>query len=94
MRQKNYSLNTQNPLNPTEDVALYYLGLVALQKKDIGRAYQYASLLETINREYANSLYFSNSPKGCAFGEDHIQRSQRPELFGTCGNYSIQQRRL
>jgi hypothetical protein len=37
MRQKNYSLNTQNPPNPTESVAIYYLGLVALQKKDTNR---------------------------------------------------------
>ncbi len=45
------------PTKPYRDVALYYLGLIALQKKDTNRAYQYASLLETLNREYANSLY-------------------------------------
>jgi TolA-binding protein len=45
------------PTKPYRDVALYYLGLTALKKKDTNRAYQYASLLETLNREYANSLY-------------------------------------
>jgi TolA-binding protein len=50
-------LEYSKPAKPYRDVALYYLGLVALQKKDTNRAYQYASLLETINREYANSLY-------------------------------------
>ena len=50
-------LEYSKPTKPYRDVALYYLGLVALQKKDTNRAYQYASLLETINREYANSLY-------------------------------------
>jgi Uncharacterized protein conserved in bacteria, COG1729 len=50
-------LEYSKPTKPYRDVALYYLGLIALQKKDINKAYQYASLLETINREYANSLY-------------------------------------
>ena len=50
-------LEYSKPAKPYRDVALYYLGLVALQKKDTNRAYQYASLLETLNREYANSLY-------------------------------------
>jgi TolA-binding protein len=50
-------LEYSKPAKPYRDVALYYLGLVALQKKDTSKAYQYASLLETINREYANSLY-------------------------------------
>jgi TolA-binding protein len=50
-------LEYSKPTKPYRDVALYYLGLVALQKKDTNKAYQYASLLETINREYANSLY-------------------------------------
>jgi len=50
-------LEYSKPTKPYRDVALYYLGLLALQKKDTNRAYQYASLLETINREYANSLY-------------------------------------
>ncbi|NAZ23407.1 MAG: tetratricopeptide repeat protein [Thermocrinis sp.] len=50
-------LEYSKPTKPYRSVALYYLGLIALQKKDTNRAYQYASLLETINREYANSLY-------------------------------------
>jgi TolA-binding protein len=50
-------LEYSKPTKPYRNVALYYLGLIALQKKDTNRAYQYASLLETINREYANSLY-------------------------------------
>jgi len=50
-------LEYSKPTKPYRSVALYYLGLVALQKKDTNRAYQYASLLETLNREYANSLY-------------------------------------
>jgi TolA-binding protein len=50
-------LEYSKPTKPYRSVALYYLGLVALQKKDISSAYQYASLLETLNREYANSLY-------------------------------------
>ncbi len=50
-------LEYSKPTKPYRDVALYYLGLIALQKKDTNRAYQYASLLETLNREYANSLY-------------------------------------
>ncbi len=50
-------LEYSKPTKPYRDAALYYLGLVALQKKDTNRAYQYASLLETLNREYANSLY-------------------------------------
>jgi len=50
-------LEYSKPAKLYRDVALYYLGLIALQKKDTNRAYQYASLLETINREYANSLY-------------------------------------
>jgi TolA-binding protein len=50
-------LEYSKPTKPYRDIALYYLGLIALQKKDTNRAYQYASLLETINREYANSLY-------------------------------------
>jgi TolA-binding protein len=50
-------LEYSKPTKPYRDVALYYLGLIALQKKDINKAYQYASLLETLNREYANSLY-------------------------------------
>jgi TolA-binding protein len=50
-------LEYSKPTKPYRSVALYYLGLVALQKKDTNKAYQYASLLETINREYANSLY-------------------------------------
>ncbi len=45
------------PAKPHREVALYYLGLIALQKNDTKRAYQYASLLETLNREYAKSLY-------------------------------------
>jgi TolA-binding protein len=61
-------LEYSKPTKPYRDVALYYLGLIALQKKDTNKAYQYASLLETLNREYANSLYLSDSPKGCAFG--------------------------
>jgi TolA-binding protein len=50
-------LEYSKPTKPHRSVALYYLGLIALQKKDISSAYQYASLLETLNREYANSLY-------------------------------------
>jgi len=50
-------LEYSKPTKPYRSVALYYLGLIALQKKDTNMAYQYASLLETINREYANSLY-------------------------------------
>ena len=50
-------LEYSKPAKSYRDIALYYLGLIALQKKDTNRAYQYASLLETINREYANSLY-------------------------------------
>jgi TolA-binding protein len=50
-------LEYSKPTKPYRSVALYYLGLVALQKKDTSKAYQYASLLETLNREYANSLY-------------------------------------
>lgn len=50
-------LEYSKPTKPYRSIALYYLGLIALQKKDTNRAYQYASLLETINREYANSLY-------------------------------------
>jgi TolA-binding protein len=50
-------LEYSKPAKLYRDVALYYLGLIALQKNDTNRAYQYASLLETINREYANSLY-------------------------------------
>jgi TolA-binding protein len=50
-------LEYSKPTKPYRDVALYYLGLIALQKKDTNKAYQYASLLETLNREYANSLY-------------------------------------
>jgi TolA-binding protein len=45
-----------NPAKPYRDVALYYLGLIVLKRNDTNRAYQYASLLETINREYAYSL--------------------------------------
>jgi len=50
-------LEYSKPTKLYRDVALYYLGLVALQKKDTNRAYQYASFLETLNIEYANSLY-------------------------------------
>jgi TolA-binding protein len=50
-------LEYSKPTKPYRSVALYYLGLIALQKKDTNRAYQHASLLETLNREYANSLY-------------------------------------
>ncbi len=50
-------LEYSKPTKPYRDVALYYLGLVALKRNDTNRAYQYASLLETLNREYANSLY-------------------------------------
>jgi TolA-binding protein len=50
-------LEYSKPTKPYRDVALYYLGLIALKKNDTNKAYQYASLLETINREYANSLY-------------------------------------
>jgi len=59
-------LEYSKPTKPYRSVALYYLGLIALQKKDTNMAYQYASLLETINREYANSLY-SQIAKGMCF---------------------------
>ncbi|WP_029551383.1 tetratricopeptide repeat protein [Thermocrinis jamiesonii] len=52
------------PAKPYRDIALYYLGLIALQENDPQLAYRYASLLETINKDYAYSLYSSIASKG------------------------------
>lgn len=45
------------PLSPYRDVALYYLGVIALRNGDLKLAYKYASLLETSRPDYADSLY-------------------------------------
>ncbi|WP_448587373.1 tetratricopeptide repeat protein [Thermocrinis sp.] len=45
------------PTKPYRDIALYYLGLIALQKNDTDRAYRHASVLENLNSQYAHSLY-------------------------------------
>jgi len=78
-------LEYSKPTKPYRDVALYYLGLVAMQKKDIGRAYQYASLLETLNREYANSLYFQIAQMDVLWARITYSVAKDPTLLELAG---------
>jgi TolA-binding protein len=78
-------LEYSKPTKPYRDVALYYLGLVAMQKKDIGRAYQYASLLETLNREYANSLYFQIAQRDVLLARITYSVAKDPTLLELAG---------
>jgi hypothetical protein len=87
-------LEYSKPTKPYRDVALYYLGLIALQKNDTNRAYQYASLLETLNREYANSLYSQIAQRDVLLARITYNVTKDPGFLEACWNYSIQQRRL
>jgi TolA-binding protein len=78
-------LEYSKPTKPYRDVALYYLGLVAMQKKDIGKAYQYASLLETLNREYANSLYFQIAQRDVLLARITYSVAKDPTLLELAG---------
>jgi TolA-binding protein len=78
-------LEYSKPAKPYRDVALYYLGLIALQKKDIGRAYQYAGLLETINREYANSLYFQIAQRDMLLARITYNMTKDPSFLELAG---------
>jgi Uncharacterized protein conserved in bacteria len=78
-------LEYSKPAKPYRDVALYYLGLIALQKKDTNRAYQYASLLETINREYANSLYSQIAQRDVLLARITYNITKNPSFLEVAG---------
>ncbi|ADC89510.1 Tetratricopeptide TPR_2 repeat protein [Thermocrinis albus DSM 14484] len=45
------------PLRPYRDIALYYLGVIAYKERDVSKALEYASVLESINTNLSNALY-------------------------------------
>jgi TolA-binding protein len=78
-------LEYSKPTKPYRDVALYYLGLIALKKNDTNKAYQYASLLETINREYANSLYSQISQRDVLLARITYSITKDPSFLELAG---------
>lgn len=56
-----------NPGNFYREVALYYLGLIELQRNNVDKSLYYAGILETINRDLAKNLYGVLAEKGVAY---------------------------
>ena len=84
------------PLSPYRDVALYYLGVVALKEGDREWAYRYASLLETMNPTYSKNLYTLLSAKdillsGIAYGVTRSEEALRNLgiLSYNAGRYAV-----
>jgi TolA-binding protein len=78
-------LEYSKPAQPYRDVALYYLGLIALQKKDTNRAYHYSSVLETLNMEYANSLYSQIAQMDVLFARITYSITKNPSFLELAG---------
>ncbi|WP_333784834.1 tetratricopeptide repeat protein [Thermocrinis sp.] len=73
------------PIKPYRDIALYYLGLIALQKNKPDLAYRYASLLETINSEYAYSLYSHIASKSVLLARLTYSITKDPRFLNVAG---------
>ena len=73
------------PTKPHRDIALYYLGLIALEKNEQELAYRYASLLETINNEYAYSLYSHIASKSVLLARLTYSITKDPRFLNIAG---------
>ncbi|WP_448583860.1 tetratricopeptide repeat protein [Thermocrinis sp.] len=73
------------PTKPYRDIALYYLGLIAIQKNNLESAYRYASLLETINTKYAYSLYSQIASKSVLLARLTYSITKDPRFLNMAG---------
>ena len=75
----------EQPGKEYREVALYYLGLIEIEKGNVERGLYYASLLETINRELSKNLYNFLSSKGVIYARLAYSATKDPRFLEKAG---------
>ena len=93
---KKIFLKYSRPMSSHRAVAIYYLGVIALREGDRVEAYKKASFLETLNPEYAESLYYLLSKGDILFSRIAYKVTKKKEVlklsaihFYNSGNYDL-----
>ncbi|EDP74766.1 tetratricopeptide repeat protein [Hydrogenivirga sp. 128-5-R1-1] len=76
------------PLSRYREVALYYLGVIALKEGNKKKAYRLASLLEISNREYAEHLYLMLSGEDVLLSKIAYEVTGSKEVLRSAGVHS------
>ncbi len=82
---KEILLRHSTPLSRYREVALYYLGVIALKEGNREEAYKLASLLEISKPEYSRSLYVALSSEDVAFSNIAYRLTGSKEVLRNSG---------